>query len=175
MASADSPRDGLHHTVVISSDSEMDERQPPARKLRRKRPRTDYSYPMYEAQFDDPAPSEMWQPPKRRKMPNLDTVLETANQEIHNIFEAEHARTEALEKEVQRLRAEMARKDERVDKLETKVRELKYQCRCQICFTIPSGWRTLLCGHRYCPKCVPPIGETCATCRQVIAGVIKSY
>ncbi|OJD25098.1 hypothetical protein ACJ73_03533 [Blastomyces percursus] len=53
MTSADSPRDGLHHIVVISSDSEMD----------------------YEAQFDDPARSEMWQPLKRRKMSNLDTVL----------------------------------------------------------------------------------------------------
>ncbi|EDN06626.1 predicted protein [Histoplasma mississippiense (nom. inval.)] len=172
MASADIPHDGLHHTVIISSDSEMDERQPPARKLRRKRLRTDYSYPMYGAQFDDPAPSEMSQPPKRR---NLDVVLETANQEIHKIFKAEHAQREALEKEVQRLRAEMTRKDERVDKLETKVRELKDQCRCQICFTIPSGWRTLLCGHRYCPKCVPPIGGTCSPCRQVITGVIKSY
>ncbi|EDN10986.1 predicted protein [Histoplasma mississippiense (nom. inval.)] len=91
MASADIPHDGLHHTVIISSDSEMDERQPPARKLRRKRPRTDYNYPMYEAQFDNPAPSEMWQPPKRR---NLGMVLETANQEIHNIFKAEHARRE---------------------------------------------------------------------------------
>ncbi|OJD28223.1 hypothetical protein ACJ73_00380 [Blastomyces percursus] len=80
MASADIPHDGLHHTVIMSSDSEMDERQPPARNLRRKRLRTDYSYPMYEAQFDDLAPSEMSQPPKRR---NLDMVLETANQEIH--------------------------------------------------------------------------------------------
>ncbi|OJD17607.1 hypothetical protein AJ78_02306 [Emergomyces pasteurianus Ep9510] len=47
MASADIPRDGLRHTVVISSDAEMDERQPPAQKLRGKRPRTDYSYPMH--------------------------------------------------------------------------------------------------------------------------------
>ncbi|EEH21786.2 hypothetical protein PABG_04002 [Paracoccidioides brasiliensis Pb03] len=113
-------------------------------------------YPMYEAQFDDPAPSEMWQPPKRRKMSNLDTVLETANQEIHNIFKAEHARREVLEEEVQNLRTEMTRKNELVDKLETEVRELKYQCRCQIWYTIPSGWRNLLCGHRYCPECAPP-------------------
>ncbi|OAT14496.1 hypothetical protein BDBG_09509 [Blastomyces gilchristii SLH14081] len=35
-----------------------------------------YSYPVYEALFDDPAPSEMRrQPPKKRKIPNLDTVL----------------------------------------------------------------------------------------------------
>ncbi|EEH21784.2 hypothetical protein PABG_04000 [Paracoccidioides brasiliensis Pb03] len=40
MASADIPHDGLHHTVIISSDSEIDERQPPARNLRRKRPPT---------------------------------------------------------------------------------------------------------------------------------------
>ncbi|EEH39496.2 hypothetical protein PAAG_08765 [Paracoccidioides lutzii Pb01] len=172
MASADIPHDGLHHTVIISSDSEMDERQPPARKLRRKRPRTDYSYPMYEAQSNDPAPSEMSQPPKRH---NLGMVLETANQEIHNIFKAEHVLRELLEKEVQRLRAEMTRKNELIDKLETEVCELKYQCRCQICYTIPSGWRTLLCGHRYCPECAPPITEICGTCRQVVVGVIKSY
>ncbi|EDN11094.1 predicted protein [Histoplasma mississippiense (nom. inval.)] len=125
----------------------------------------------YEAQFDDPAPSEMWQPPKRRKMSNLETVLETANQEIHNIFKAEHARREALEEEVQNLHTEMTRKNELVDKLETEVRELKHQCRCQIWYTIPSGWRTLLCGHRYCPECAPPpIDKTCGTCRQVVGG-----
>ncbi|OJD14565.1 hypothetical protein ACJ73_09070 [Blastomyces percursus] len=182
MASADSPRDGLHNTIIISSDAEMDEHQFPTRKLRRKRLRIDYSYPVYEALFDDPAPSEMWQPPKKRKIPNLDTVLETANQGIHNIFEAEHAKRKALEEEVQHLRAEMTRKDGQVGELETEiyglkteVRELKHQCQCQICYTISSGWRTLLCGHRYCPECVPPIGATCGMCRQVITGVIKSY
>ncbi|OJD20175.1 hypothetical protein ACJ73_08489 [Blastomyces percursus] len=36
MASAGSPRDGLRHTVVISSDAEMDERQPPGAKAARK-------------------------------------------------------------------------------------------------------------------------------------------
>ncbi|EDN03761.1 predicted protein [Histoplasma mississippiense (nom. inval.)] len=122
MASADSPRDGLRSTIIISSDAEMDEHQPPARKLRRKRPRTDYSYPVYEALFDDPAPSEMRQPPKKRKIPNLDAVLETANQGIHNIFEAEHAKREALEEEVQHLRAEITRKNGLVDRLETEVR-----------------------------------------------------
>ncbi|EDN09149.1 predicted protein [Histoplasma mississippiense (nom. inval.)] len=178
MASADSPRDGLRSTIIISSDAEMDEHLPPARKLRRKRPRTDYSYPVYEALFDDPAPSEMRQPPKKRKipnLPNLGTVLETANQGIHNIFEAEHAKRKALEEEVQHLRAEITRKNGLVDRLETEVRELKHQCQCQICYTIPSGWRTLLCGHRYYPECLPPIGATCGMCRQVITGVIKSY
>ncbi|EDN06455.1 predicted protein [Histoplasma mississippiense (nom. inval.)] len=122
MASADSPRDGLRSTIIISSDAEMDEHQPQARKLRRKRPRTDYSYPVYEALFDDPAPSEMRQPPKKRKipnLPNLGTVLETANQGIHNIFEAEHAKRKALEEEVQHLRAEITRKNGLVDRLET--------------------------------------------------------
>ncbi|OAT11904.1 hypothetical protein BDBG_07319 [Blastomyces gilchristii SLH14081] len=144
---------------------------------------------MYEALFDSPAPSEMWQPPKKCKIPNLGTVLETANQGIHDIFKAEHVKRKVLEEEVQHLRAEMTRKDGLVGKLETEiceletevcgleteVRELKHQCQCQICYIIPSGWRTLLCGHRYCPKCLPPIGATCGTCRQVITGVVKSY
>ncbi|KKZ63856.1 hypothetical protein EMCG_01809 [[Emmonsia] crescens] len=93
MASADSPGDGLYNTIIISSDAEMDEHQSPAQKLRRGRLRTDYSYLVYEALFDDPAPSAMWQPPKKRKIPNLDTVMETANQGIHNIFKAEHAKS----------------------------------------------------------------------------------
>ncbi|KKZ60963.1 hypothetical protein EMCG_04386 [[Emmonsia] crescens] len=75
MALANSPHDGLHNTAIISSDVKMDERQSPTRKLRRKRPSTEFSYPMYEALFDDPAPSEMWQPPKRCKIPNLRTIL----------------------------------------------------------------------------------------------------
>ncbi|OJD11106.1 hypothetical protein AJ78_08056 [Emergomyces pasteurianus Ep9510] len=173
MVSADSPRDGLHNTIIISSDAEMDEHRPPARKSRRKRPCTDYSYLVYESLFDDPAPSELWQPTKKHKIPNLDT--ETANQGIHDIFKAEHVKRKALEEEAQHLRAEMIRKNGLVGELETEVRELKHQWQCHICYTIPSGWRTLLCGHRYCPKCLPPIGATCGTCRQVITGVIKSY
>ncbi|EER43786.1 conserved hypothetical protein [Histoplasma capsulatum H143] len=120
MASTDSPRDGLHDTIIISSDAEMDEHQSPARNLRRKRPCTDYSYSVYEALFDDPAPSELLKPPKKRKIPNLDTVLETANQGILDIFKVEHAKRKALKEEVQHLRAEMTRKDELINELETK-------------------------------------------------------
>ncbi|KAG5288229.1 hypothetical protein I7I48_10401 [Histoplasma ohiense] len=130
---------------------------------------------MYEALFDDPVPSEMRQPPKKHKIPNLDVVLETTNQGIHNIFKVEYVKREVLEEEVQHLCAEITRKNELVDRLETEVHELKHQCQCQIYYTIPSGWRTLLCGHRYCPECLPPIGATCGMCRQVITGVIKSY
>ncbi|OJD21509.1 hypothetical protein ACJ73_07148 [Blastomyces percursus] len=143
MASANSPRDGHHNTIIISSDAEMDEHQPSARKLRRKRPRTDYSYSVYEALFDDPAPSELWQPPKKRKILNLDTVLEFMT------FSRRSMRRENL-------RAEMGRKDGLIGELETEVRELKHQCQCQICYTIPSAWRTLLCGHRLLPRVPSP-------------------
>lgn len=65
MVSADSPHNGLCSTIIISSDVEMDEHRPPARKLQRKRLHTDYSNLVYEALFDDPVPSEMRQPPKK--------------------------------------------------------------------------------------------------------------
>ncbi|OJD09474.1 hypothetical protein AJ78_09055 [Emergomyces pasteurianus Ep9510] len=145
--STDSPRDGLHDTIII----------------------------MYETLFNDPAPSELLKPLKKRKILNLDMVLETVNQGILDIFKVEHAKRKALKEEVQHLRAEMIRKNKLINELKTKVRKLKHQCQCQICYTIPSGWRTLLCGHWYCPECLPPIGATCGTCRQVITGVIKSY
>ncbi|EER40780.1 conserved hypothetical protein [Histoplasma capsulatum H143] len=104
MASADSCR-----TVIIISD-ETDE-QPLAqgtRRSQRKRTFTDYSYPTYDGPSDDlvssdALESEMERPPKKQKSSNLDTVLETANQEIHTIFKAERAKRRKLEEEVQTL------------------------------------------------------------------------
>ncbi|OAX77537.1 hypothetical protein ACJ72_08163 [Emergomyces africanus] len=123
MASADSPRDRLHNTIIISSDVKMNEHQPPARKLRRKRPRTDYSYSVYEALFDDPDTFELWQPLQKHKISNLNMVLETANQGILDIFKVEHAKRKALKEEVQHLQAEITRKDRMIDELETKSEE----------------------------------------------------
>ncbi|QSS53013.1 hypothetical protein I7I53_00135 [Histoplasma capsulatum var. duboisii H88] len=185
MASADSSR-----TVIIISD-ETDE-QPLAqgtRRSQRKRTFTDYSYPTYDGPSDDlvssdALESEMEWPPKKQKISNLDTVLETANQEIHTIFEAERAKrrkleeeVQTLEEEVQHLRAETTMKDELFSNLETKIRELQHRCQCEICYSIPSGWRTLLpCGHRFCAGCLRPlIGDDCPKCRKPITGIFKSY
>ncbi|OJD28221.1 hypothetical protein ACJ73_00378 [Blastomyces percursus] len=171
MASADNLR-----TVIIISDEKTDE-QPLARRTRRsqrKRPRTDYSYPAYDESDDlatsDSLESEMEQPLKKQKISNLDMTLESANREIHTIFEAERAKRRKLEEEVQRLHAEMA-------KLETKLRELKHRFECEICYSIPSEWRTLLpYGHRFCTRCLrPAIGDDCPKCRSSITGILKSY
>ncbi|EER41731.1 conserved hypothetical protein [Histoplasma capsulatum H143] len=182
MASADSSR-----TVIIISD-ETDE-QPLAqgtRRSQRKRTFTDYSYPTYDGPSvsSDALESEMEWPPKKQKISKLDTVLETANQEIHTIFEAERAKrrkleeeVQTLEEEVQHLRAETTMKDELFSNLETKIRELQHRCQCEICYSIPSGWRTLLpCGHRFCAGCLRPlIGDDCPKCRKPITGIFKSY
>ncbi|OJD27034.1 hypothetical protein ACJ73_01579 [Blastomyces percursus] len=189
MASADSSR-----TVIIISD-ETDE-QPLAqgtRRSQRKRTFTDYSYPTYDGPSDDlvssdALKSEMERPLKKQKISNLDMVLlrpfpETANQEIHTIFKAECAKRRKLEKEVQtleevrHLRAEMTMKDELFGNLETKIRELQHRCQCEICYSIPSEWRTLLpCGHRFCAGCLHLlIGDDCPKCRKPITGILKSF
>ncbi|KMP10251.1 hypothetical protein CIRG_09932 [Coccidioides immitis RMSCC 2394] len=165
--------------IVIDSDGGTDRSQPPPRRLR-KRPRTDYSYAEYEPLLDDLAPTDaspagMSSPPKKRKVLNLSLLLETASRGIYDVVDAKDAEIKKLEEQVQHLQEEMSRKDERVSKLEIEVHELRCQCQCPICYEIPSEWRTLLCGHRFCPECVSSGVMTCGMCRQDNTGYIKSY
>ncbi|EEQ92423.1 uncharacterized protein BDCG_07543 [Blastomyces dermatitidis ER-3] len=184
MASAepDLPHNKLRDIIIIdSSDTEVDE--PPSlprepREPREKRPCTDDSYPAHEALFDNLVSleaSETSQPRKKHKISSLDMVLETANQKIHEVWEAEHAKMKNPEEKVQHLLVEMIRKDEQISELEAKIRELEHRCQCSICYTIPLEWKTLLCGHRFCSQCLSSDAMTCGSCRQNITGYIKSY
>ncbi|EAS29998.3 uncharacterized protein CIMG_08744 [Coccidioides immitis RS] len=138
-------RNGTPTAIIIEdTDAEMAEPQSPLRKLRRKRPLANYSFPAYDALFKDLAlpdgsASTASQPLKKRKMPSLEMVLETANQGIHRVFEAESATIRELEEKVRYLeeqnteletkhRAELIVKHEQIHKLEAEVRELERRC-----------------------------------------------
>ncbi|QSS64965.1 hypothetical protein I7I51_02043 [Histoplasma capsulatum] len=149
-------------TIVINddTDAETDAPRSPPRELRRKRRLVDYSLPEYEALFDGPAllnssASTTLQPLEKRTMPNLKVVL----QWVKTYPGSRYFHERDLQEEVQRLkkwnteleikhRAELIGNNEEIRRLKAEVIELEHRCQCPICYTIPSEWKTLLCGHR---------------------------
>ncbi|CAG8457215.1 1031_t:CDS:2 [Ambispora leptoticha] len=117
---------------------------------------------------DEPTDSEPIKSPIYKSVPSKESKLESSKAAALKTALEEIA---ALKKEISRLNAEVAFKDQVIESLQAESKKLKPGLTCVICVEFMSNPCTISCGHTFCYECLRDwlkIRRECPTCRMKI-------